>query len=294
MSFSEKIIERRISLNMSQRELAEKLGITPTRLNYWEKGKREPDLHYIKALAKELGVSGDYLLETESEEDISNAVTDIDEHMELYKVLTNRRKELGMKIEDLSRISAVPENTLKKILAGITVNPGITTVKAIVKAMGMTLSELDDQIAVADSLSSEVKIMTIGERIKKARLEKGYTQSQLAEMIGVAKNTITGYETGTREPDAIKINAIAKALNVSGDYLLGTEYNWLPSSEAMKIAHKYDRLDSAGRGLVKMVVDYELERVQPAQPKPMVNPSEAEIAENAKATAALDNAAAGD
>lgn len=134
--------------------------------------------------------------------------------------------------------------------------------------------------------------MTIGERIKKARLEKGYTQSQLAEMIGVAKNTITGYETGTREPDAIKINAIAKALNVSGDYLLGTEYNWLPSSEAMKIAHKYDRLDSAGRGLVKMVVDYELERVQPAQPKPMVNPSEAEIAENAKAAAALDNAAA--
>lgn len=136
--------------------------------------------------------------------------------------------------------------------------------------------------------------MTIGERIKKARLGKGYTQSQLAEMIGVAKNTITGYETGTREPDAIKINAIAKALNVSGDYLLGTEYNWLPSSEAMKIAHKYDRLDSAGRGLVKMVVDYELERIQLTQPKPIVNPSEAEIAENAKAAAALDNAAAGD
>lgn len=218
MSFSEKIIERRISLNMSQRELAEKLGITPTRLNYWEKGKREPDLHYIKALARELGVSGDYLLETDPEEDASNVVTNIDEHIELYKVLTNRRKELGMKIEDLSRISAVPENTLKKILAGITVNPGITTVKAIVKAMGMTLSELDDQIAVADSLSSD---------------------------------------------------------------------------EA-KLLRDYRKIDDRSKGFIRYIIDYEVERIQPAQPKPMVNPSEAEIAENAKAAAALDNVAAGD
>lgn len=181
MSFSEKIVERRVSLNMSQKELAERLGVTPTRLNYWEKGKREPDVHYIKALARELGVSGDYLLETESEEGTSGSVTGI------------------------------------------------------------------------------------GERIKKARLEKGYTQLQLAEMIGVAKNTITGYETGTREPDSNRITAIAKALSVSGDYILGTEYDWLPSAEAMKIAHKFDKLDSHGQGLVKTIVDYELGRVMPQE-----------------------------
>ena len=105
--------------------------------------------------------------------------------------------------------------------------------------------------------------MTVGERIKKARLEKGYTQLQLAEMIGVAKNTITGYETGTREPDSNRITAIAKALSVSGDYILGTEYDWLPSAEAMKIAHKFGKLDLHGQGLVKMVIDYELGRAHP-------------------------------
>ena len=61
----------------------------------------------------------------------------------------------------------------------------------------------------------------------------------------------------------MKINAIAKALNVSGDYLLGTEYDWLLSAEAMKIAHKFDKLDPPGQGLVKMVIDYELERAHP-------------------------------
>ena len=104
--------------------------------------------------------------------------------------------------------------------------------------------------------------MTVGERIKKARLEKGYTQLQLAEMIGVAKNTITGYETGTREPDSSRITAIANALNVSGDYIIGTEYDWLPSSAAMKIAAKYDKLDQHGRELIDLVVDHEIRRVQ--------------------------------
>ena len=108
--------------------------------------------------------------------------------------------------------------------------------------------------------------MTVGERIKKARLEKGYTQLQLAEMIGVAKNTITGYETGTREPDSSRITAIANALNVSGDYIIGTEYDWLPSSAAMKIAAKYDKLDQHGRELIDLVVDHEIRRVQSAAP----------------------------
>lgn len=62
MSFAERLVETRESLGMTQRELAIKLGITPTRLNYWEKGKREPDMLYIKALAEALGVTADWLI----------------------------------------------------------------------------------------------------------------------------------------------------------------------------------------------------------------------------------------
>ena len=61
------------------------------------------------------------------------------------------------------------------------------------------------------------------EILKEARLNAGLTQSQLAEKIGVAKSTYCNWEQGTREPNVLKLKAIAKALGVTGDYLLGME-----------------------------------------------------------------------
>ena len=38
--------------------------------------------------------------------------------------------------------------------------------------------------------------MNIGEKIKKARIEKGYTQEELGNMIGVQKSAVAKYENG--------------------------------------------------------------------------------------------------
>ena len=106
--------------------------------------------------------------------------------------------------------------------------------------------------------------MTIGDRIKKARESKGFTQSELAEKIGVAKSTIAGYEKGNREPDAVKINALAKALGVSGDYILATGYEQtMPSPEAVEFYNMYDRLDTHGKQMVDTVMRLEYERCHP-------------------------------
>lgn len=43
--FGERLVSARKKKNLSQKKLAELLGITPTRLNYWEKDKREPDFY---------------------------------------------------------------------------------------------------------------------------------------------------------------------------------------------------------------------------------------------------------
>jgi len=42
--------------------------------------------------------------------------------------------------------------------------------------------------------------MLIGERIRKARLEKGLSQEELGKIIDVSKVSICGYEKGTRTP----------------------------------------------------------------------------------------------
>lgn len=58
--------------------------------------------------------------------------------------INDMRKHIGMSIDELSEKSGVPKGTLSKITAGITKNPSIDTVKAIVHTMGFTLDDLDD------------------------------------------------------------------------------------------------------------------------------------------------------
>ncbi len=56
------------------------------------------------------------------------------------------RKNKGITIEELSTKSGVPVSTIKKISAGITTNPNLDTVKALTRALGCTLDDLDDDI----------------------------------------------------------------------------------------------------------------------------------------------------
>lgn len=53
-SFGSNLIEIRKGKGLTQKALAEMLEITPTRLNYWEKDKRFPDLDMIRKLAEAL------------------------------------------------------------------------------------------------------------------------------------------------------------------------------------------------------------------------------------------------
>lgn len=62
--------------------------------------------------------------------------------------------------------------------------------------------------------------MTFSERLRKARENKGYSSKEVAAAIGVAASTYSQYETGSREPDVLKIKKISDFLDVSGDYLI--------------------------------------------------------------------------
>lgn len=60
----------------------------------------------------------------------------------------------------------------------------------------------------------------LSERLREARRNAKKTQMDVATAIGVTESTYCGYETGKRQPDALKIGAIASFLGVSGDFLL--------------------------------------------------------------------------
>ena len=55
----------------------------------------------------------------------------------------------------------------------------------------------------------------VGKRIKTARLNKGWTQEQLANAVDVSSMAISRYENGSRAPNDIIVEKIAKQLDVS-------------------------------------------------------------------------------
>ncbi|ELC8449234.1 helix-turn-helix domain-containing protein [Clostridium perfringens] len=65
--------------------------------------------------------------------------------------------------------------------------------------------------------------MTIGERIKFFRKQKGLTQEKLSDEIHMSTNSIQRYELGHREPTTATLKAIAKALGIPTSYLLDEE-----------------------------------------------------------------------
>lgn len=65
--------------------------------------------------------------------------------------------------------------------------------------------------------------MLIGERIKKARLNKGLTQEELGALLDVTKVSVCGYEKGNRTPTMEVLLKLVEVLNVSIDYLIGND-----------------------------------------------------------------------
>ena len=67
--------------------------------------------------------------------------------------------------------------------------------------------------------------MLVGQRIKELRIEKGISQQELGDLIGVTKVSICGYENGTRIPSLEIFETIANVFGTSTDFLLGREVN---------------------------------------------------------------------
>ena len=57
--------------------------------------------------------------------------------------------------------------------------------------------------------------MEFGERLKARRKEMGMTQQMLADQLYVTKQTVSGWECGTRLPDVNLVIKIAKVLEIS-------------------------------------------------------------------------------
>ncbi len=62
--------------------------------------------------------------------------------------------------------------------------------------------------------------MTFGEKLSKLRKECNYTQEQLADLIGVSRQSISKWELDIAYPETDKLIELGKLFDCSMDYLL--------------------------------------------------------------------------
>lgn len=70
-------------------------------------------------------------------------------------------------------------------------------------------------------------------RIKELRKEKSLSQKELADMLGVAQNTVSQWESGKRTLDTDTLLLLSSYFHVSTDYILDRETK--PSSSGVRI-----------------------------------------------------------
>lgn len=110
--------------------------------------------------------------------------------------------------------------------------------------------------------------MSFGDRLREARIMKGYTQKQLAEKLNIGGTTVTGYEKDNSEPSMNTISKIMEILDVDANFLFQDESSETTlkekelSEKIKNLAKKYRDLDSFGRQTVDVVLDREVVRVK--------------------------------
>ena len=118
--------------------------------------------------------------------------------------------------------------------------------------------------------------MNIGEKIKSARLAKGYTQEELGKLIGVQKSAVAKYEKG--RVVNIKRSVLAKiaqvleippvelvsdieekpveTANKLADWYLGLEFKEDESVEFLTMIDEYKQLDESKQAQVREYVHF--------------------------------------
>lgn len=86
--------------------------------------------------------------------------------------------------------------------------------------------------------------MTLGEKISRQRKENNYTQEQLAELLGVSRQSISKWESDLAYPETDKLIRMGRLFGCSMDYLLRDECTE-PSGKAAAEPEKTSLVDEA-------------------------------------------------
>ena len=105
MTVGEQIETRRKEKGMLQEDLAAKLNITKQAICNWEKGRTEPNIGYLKQLAKILNCSVQDLTNDEYQETLTTQTTQEYTFLSEFRSVDDSTKEMVMRLMTFSKIA---------------------------------------------------------------------------------------------------------------------------------------------------------------------------------------------
>lgn len=97
--------------------------------------------------------------------------------------------------------------------------------------------------------------MTIAERIRLYRQQKGFSQAELAEKATVNNKSLSRYELGTSIPPADALKNIADALGISADTLLSDDVTTIKDVELFKKFEVIQDMNDEDKSIVLRFLD---------------------------------------
>ncbi len=94
----------------------------------------------------------------------------------------------------------------------------------------------------------------IGKNLQKLRKQNELTQEALAELVGVARQTIAKWETGESMPDLEMAGKLASALKISLDDLTNAPENELDGRPGMRGKHMFGVVTVGDKGQIVIPV----------------------------------------
>lgn len=197
MNLGQIIRDFRKERGLTLQELADKIEISTSYLSALERNLRKPSIQVLRKISDKLNLPVNFLVGTR--DDVFTG-----------KKLAYMRENRGMSVEDLSEISDIPAAQLVRFEEGLEV-PDLEAVKKISEGLNVTIKFFLDLSENSNS---------IGKRIKKVRMDRGFTVTELAEKVNVTPGLISQIENGRTTPALDTLQDIAEKLYVPSSYLL--------------------------------------------------------------------------
>lgn len=216
----QKVRSCRLAKEYTQKDLAEKIGVRYWVILHYEKGKRKISIKRLYSIVEALSVS---IMDLIPEHTISNEESYLENEgkeildlIERYEKIENQ--ELRNVVYSLITSAQASKENSRKVarieVAKNLVKAGVS-VEIIFQATGLSTEEYSN----AEEKTTSVDYR-MGQRIKKLRLMRKYTQEDLANKIGVTPQKIYDYEQGHITVPLERLYKIAEALSVNIAVLL--------------------------------------------------------------------------